>query len=329
MTFDVRHPSGREQRVLLLVLPEVELLDLAGPAQVFEVANHFGASYSLIYVGTTATPRSAQGLSLTVTSPLPEVNRGDLVFVPGVRNLSRTKRIDPQVVKWLQRADDAGARFASVCSGAFLLGHAGLLTGRRCTTHWSLTGALAHHFPGARVSDSALFVHDEPVTTSAGIASGIDMALSLVERDHGPLLTARVAREMVLYIRRNGAEPQHSIYLEYRTHLHQGVHRAQDWLISHVSEPVTLDGVGKIAGLSGRQLARQFKAATGLTPLQYQQRLRLELASTLMKDSRLTLDAIAERCGFEDARSLRRLWNEKFGQPPSQDRLRMTDQRSQ
>ena len=96
-----------------------------------------------------------------------------------------------------------------------------------------------------------------------------------------------------------------------------------------VGAPVTLDGVGKIAGLSGRQLARQFKAATGLTPFEYQQRLRLELASTLMKDSRLTLDVIAERCGFEDARSLRRLWNEKFGQPPSQDRLRMTEQRSQ
>jgi transcriptional regulator GlxA family with amidase domain len=223
---------------------------------------------------------------------------------------------------WLREGLKAGAPIASVCSAAFILGEAGLLDGRRCTTHWNYTAMLQERYPAARVVDTALFTHDSGVTTSAGIASGIDMALSLIERDQGPLFTARVARELVVYLRRNGAQGQMSIYLEYRTHLHPGVHRVQDWLIEHVTEKVTLAELAAVANLSARSLSRAFKEATGLTMLQYQQRLRLEHAAMLMHNPKLSLDEVASRCGFEDARHFRRLWKAQFGVAPSAMRVK-------
>ncbi len=304
-------------RVVVLVLPETELLDLAGPAQVFDAANGLGAEYALSFVGSVPRVRSAQGLELLVSPALPPATGDDLVLVPGVRRSSATPRADPDVLAWLRGAAEAKARIAAVCTGAFLLGEAGLLDGRRCTTHWTLVAALAARFPRAIVEDAALFVQDSGVTTSAGIASGIDMALWLVEQDRGPLVAARVARELVVYLRRDGGHGQSSIYLEYRTHLQPRVHRAQDWLIENFAAKVTLDQLADVVGTSARHLARSFKVATGLTPLGYQQRLRLEFAATLMQDPGLTLEAIADRCGFEDARSLRRLWRERYGQPPS------------
>ena len=306
--------------VVMLVLTETELLDLAGPAQVFDAANGLGADYALSFVGTRPHVRSAQGLELLVSSVLPTITGNDLILVPGVRRSSLNANTDAHVLRWLRGAAEAKARIAAVCTGAFLLGAADLLDGRRCTTHWSLVEALAARFPRAIVEDATLFVQDSGVTTSAGIASGIDMALWLVEQDRGPLMAARVARELVVYLRRDGSHGQSSIYLEYRTHLQPRVHRAQDWLIEHFATKVTLEQLAVVVGTSARHLARSFKAATGLTPLGYQQRLRLEFAATLMQDPALTLEAIADRCGFEDARSLRRLWREQYGEPPSRMR---------
>ena len=303
-------------KIRFLVLDGIEILDLAGPAQVFKTANQFGARYDLSYVGPSAQVEAAQGLRLHVDTCFPQLDNSTLLLVPGVADAPDV-HFNRDTVRWVSTAFHADAEIASVCSGAFVLGAAGLLMGRRCTTHWSLTHKLKHAFPRADVQEAALFVEDGPVTTSAGIASGIDMALAIVERHHGPLVAANTAREMVVYLRRDGTQRQTSIYLQYRTHLNPGVHRVQDWLIRHFSQPVRLDQLGKIAGVSGRQLARLFKTATGLTPLGYQQRLRLELASSLLHDPGLTMETIAARCGFEDARSLRRLWSEAYGHAPS------------
>ena len=307
-------------KVVIVVLPETEILDLAGPAQVFDAANGIGGDYVLSYVGTIPRVKSAQGLELLVSLELPRLTRDDLIVVPGLRRGSPPLTADPRLLTWLRGAAQAQARIASVCAGAFLIGEAGLLDGRRCTTHWALVAELAARFPRAIVEDAALFVQDAGVTTSAGVASGIDMALWLVEQDHGPLMAARVARELVVYLRRDGRHAQTSIYLDYRTHLQPQVHRAQDWLIEHFATKVTLAQLADVIGTSARHLARSFKAATGLTPFGYQQRLRLEFAATLMQNPELTIEAIAERCGFDDARSLRRLWREQYGRPPSHDR---------
>jgi transcriptional regulator GlxA family with amidase domain len=196
----------------------------------------------------------------------------------------------------------------------------GLLDGRQCTTHWTRLDDLQRRFPRARVLTNRLFVEDGQVTTSAGIASGIDMALALVERRHGPLVAAAAAREMVVYVRRDGSHRQQSVYLEYRTHLHAGIHRVQDWLIAHPDERATIEDLARLAALSPRHLTRVFRQATGVSIQEYRTRLRLERARALLRDPSLTVEAVAARCGFESARQLRRVWKAAFGTAPSAGR---------
>jgi transcriptional regulator GlxA family with amidase domain len=313
------------QQVVFLLLPNVNLLDLAGPAQVFSTAASMGAPYDVVFCANQPGLASAHGLSLAQLPALPEVGDGAIVLVPGIglhTDAMRETWVDPTVVRWLVEAYQAGAQLASVCTGAFVLGEAGLLDGRRCTTHWEAVPLLRSRYPRAKLEEGTLFVQDGRITTSAGIASGIDMALALVEREHGPLLTAQVARYLVVYLRRNGTHAQHSIYLDYRTHLHPGVHRAQDFLAASLSTPVSLTQLAAAAEMTVRSLSRAFKEATGLTPLQYHHRLRLELGATLLDNPDLSIEGIAQICGFEDARHFRRLWQRTFGSPPSRSRAR-------
>lgn len=315
--------SADKQRIIFLILPEVHLLDLAGPVQVFDTAASFGAPYSLHFCSSNAQVQSAQGLFLAQLEPLLTVCSGDLVIVAGVKVTSSQldkPLLDLGTRRWLIDAHTAGVHIASVCAGAVALGEVGLLDGRRCTTHWSLVEALQQRHPAARLLEAVLYVHDRSVTTSAGIASGIDMALSLVEQHYGPRLAAEVARWMVIYLRRNGSQNQSSAYLEHRAHLYPAVHQVQDWLAEHVAEPVLLADLAAVAKMSVRSFSRTFKDATGLTPLQYQQCLRLEVAATLLADSDLPIEVVAARCGFKDGRHFRRLWHRRFGIPPSQTR---------
>ena len=307
------------RQVVFLLLPRVHLLDMAGPAQAFDSAADYGATYKLIFCAGSAETPSAQGLVFKTATELPKLGPNDLVVIPGQRasQIDFNRPLVAEMRSWLQETYQAGTHLASVCSGAFALAEAGFLDGRRCTTHWSLTDKLQRLYPDARVATTALYVHDGRITTSAGIASGIDMALSLIELHYGPTLTAKVARDLVVFLRRHGAHDQTSVYLSFRDHLHPGVHRVQDWLSAHFVEPVRLPRLAKLAHMSSRNLARAFKTTTGLTPLQYQQRLRLEFAGSLLQDSRLTLESIAERCGFADPRHFRRLWKSTFHAPPS------------
>ena len=307
------------RRVIFALAPDVEVLDLAGPVQAFHEANRWGGEYQVHVCALTPHLRMDQGIWLSDLEPLPEPAEEDLVVIPGFR-MAAVAAAEASLLKWLRQAHESGAHLASVCTGAFPLGAAGLLDGRQCTTHWSRVDDLQRRFPRARVLTNRLFVDDGPITTSAGIASGIDMALSLIERHHGPRVTAAVARELVVYLRRDGSHQQHSVYLDYQTHLHPGVHRMQDWLIANPAERATLADLADLAALSPRHLTRTFREATGISIQEYRTRLRLELAHDLLHDPTLTLEAIATRCGFESARQLRRVWKEAFGTTPSAGR---------
>ncbi|GIH76482.1 GlxA family transcriptional regulator [Planobispora longispora] len=312
-------------RVVVLVLPEVNLLDLAGPVQAFDAAAHLGAPYRVEYAADTPEVVSAQGLRFAGLGPLGELGPGDLALVPGHRLHEPAPGellVSATVVEWLRAACRDGARIASVCSGAAALGEAGLLDGRRCTTHWSLIDAMRHRYPAARVQDAVLYVHDGPVSTSAGIATGVDLALSLIERDHGPALAAAVARQLVVYLRRSGTDEQISAFLQYRAHLNAAVHRVQDHLAQNLGAPHTLAELAAVAHLSPRGLSRAFTATIGITPLEYRQRLRLELAATLLAETGLTVETISARCGFRDPRHFRRLFTTRYGMPPSESRRR-------
>lgn len=196
---------------------------MAGPAQAFHSAANYGAGYELHFCASSPEISSAQGLIFKTETELPDIGRNDLIVVPGQwsKHIKDGKLLNARIIAWLREAYKSEAHLASVCSGAFALGEAGFLNGRRCTTHWSLTDELQRRYPDARVATTALYVHDGRITTSAGIASGIDMALSLIELHYGPTLTAKVARDLVVFLRRHGGHDQTSIYLSFRDHLHQ------------------------------------------------------------------------------------------------------------
>lgn len=298
--------------VHVLLLPGVHGLDFAGPVQALYEANALGASYRLRYVGSTQQVRAAQGFVIGEVEPLPHVGASDWVMVPGTESSQLGQLQVP--VEWLRQARRREARVTSICSGAFALAKSGLLDGRECTTHWKLIRELAACTPTARVLENRLFVNDGNVFTSAGEASGIDLALSLIESDHGPELAARVAREMVVYVRRNGESTQRSIYLEYRAHTHPGVHRVQDWIVAHPDRRATHAEMADVAGVSPRHLTRLFKEATGITLKSFAHKVKLEVADKLANNPELTADDIASQCGFQDARQLRRLWTAHFGE---------------
>lgn len=298
-------------RVLVLVLPTVHALDFAGPVQSVYEANGFAAGYDLRFVGESPEVRSAQGFTIGAIEPLPRVVESDWIIVAGTD--SATLNDIPVPHEWLREAAAIGARVSSVCSGAISLAKAGVLDGRQCTTHWKMLDRLREECPSADVLDNRLYVQDGNIFTSAGEASGIDMALALIEADCGARLASLVAREMVVYLRRTGESSQRSIYLEHRDHIHPGVHRVQDWIVSNPDRRATIDQLAEVAALSPRHLTRVFRQSTGVTLKAFAHKVKLEVAKQLTQNSTLTVEDIAARCGFQDARQLRRIWKEQFG----------------
>lgn len=300
--------------VVFVVPTQVHLLDLAGPAQVFSTASDAGAEYHLVYVCSQPVLDSHQGLQLQVDTSWPSLVPEDIVLVTGRRvgtAGAASAGLAERLMEGIRAHRRDGGRVGSVCSGAFTLAETGLLDDRRATTHHDLQEGLARRFPAVRVVRDVLYVVDGPVVTSAGIASGIDLALHLVAVDHGPALAVRVARTMVVSARRNGSAPQDSAMLRHRDHLSDVVHRVQDVIDARFSQALPLDVLACEVGVSERTLTRLFRATTGMTPLRYQQTLRLERAERLL-DSGWTVESTARSVGFSDARMLRRLRAAQF-----------------
>jgi transcriptional regulator GlxA family with amidase domain len=287
--------------VVFVLTPRLHLLDLAGPAQVFSTVG----GYDLDYLAESSPVTTHQGVHLLASARWPELQPADLVVVPGWSS-SDPGRLGPDFLARIAAHHAAGGTVASICSGADALGRAGLLDGRRCTTHHDLQDELARRYPRATVVRDVLYVEDDRVITSAGIASGIDLALHLIAVRHGPAAAARVAREMVVYARRNGDDQQASAMLRHRAHLSEAVHQVQDRIDAGFAAPLPLGELAAGAGVSERTLTRLFHAATGQTPLRYQQLLRVERAEHLIGHG-ATTESAARTVGFSDARMLRRL----------------------
>ncbi|MFC4335474.1 GlxA family transcriptional regulator [Salininema proteolyticum] len=295
--------------VAFLLAPRVHLLDLAGPAQVFSTAADLGLGYTIRYTAEEDTVTTPQGVALRAETEWPDLTVGDLALVPGWRSpADRPVRtaLSPRATAPLAEHHARGGTVGSVCSGAFALGQAGLLNGRSCTTHHELQERLQRRFPRARVVPDVLYTDDDRVVTSAGIASGIDLALYLLTQRHGPAWSARVARSMVVYARRNGDALQESALLRHRNHVSEVVHRVQDEIDRRFGETLPLKELADGAHVSERTLTRRFERATGLTPLRYQQSLRVERAEQLIAAGS-TVEAAAREVGFADARMLRNL----------------------
>ena len=312
------------KRVVFLVVDRVELFDLAGPVQVFHEANAAGAEYNIEFVAEKRQARSEQSLVLSDLAPLPnDLGPNDTIVVPGsavLRQKARSAEL-ATLRAWIRNAYDAGASVSSVCVGSFLLAATGLLNSRNATTHWKYVDQLQREFPRMNVQANKLYILEGRIATSAGIASGVDLALAMVERDFGARIAAAAAREMVVTTRRAGSDEQLSPYFERRDHLVPEVHAVQDWLVQHPDESYTLETLADRAGVSARTLTRQFRAATGTSIKAYATSLRLEHARALLRDSTLSINDVAERCGLAGARHLRRLWKDAYGESPSEARF--------
>lgn len=299
------------RQITFILPPLVELLDLAGPAQVIREAILLGADLDLAFYAMDESPSCAAGLPLGSIRSYREAapGTGDFIFIPGFyfEGLKRRYDMEASFFRWLSDCAAREVNICSVCNAAFILGNAGLLDGRECTTHWRSTDLLQSMFPAARVLDNVLFVKSGNIYTSAGISSGIDMALSILEEWEGPLLANQVARGLVIYHRRGAKHSQKHIYLDYRNHIHPKIHQLQDYMISHLDESLTVERLSDLFNSSPRNLTRIFKEATGITINEYLTRLRIEKATTLRNNPDYTAAKIASECGFKSVRQLQRI----------------------
>jgi len=305
------------RRSIAIVLhPGFQLLDAAGPTAAFEIAERFRpGSYELTVMapgssGSSAHVQSSSGLSLLAV-PL-QKSPFDTVLVSG-GEISRSMAAAQQIVTWLRSV--TARRIASVCSGAFLLAEAGLLDGKRATTHWDSTERLKRSYPKVKLDAERIFIRDDNVWTSAGISAGIDLALALIEDDLGPDVGRRVAQQLVVHQRRPGGQSQFSAFVELGGKTGRFV-QLIDWMRAHLAEPLTVERLAEHAAMSPRNFARAFRAETGTTPAKAVERLRLEIARTAVETGHDSLERIAEATGFGDPGRMRRAFLRSLGQPP-------------
>lgn len=309
--------------------PRVHLLDFGGPAQVYYEAQDEGAPLTLKYVSINNSEKEVAttcGVNLTnlIDFRTLSLKPGDVIFVPGLefklledrKFLSDTRPF----LEWMNQQYRNGVTVCSVCTGAFLLAESGLLDGKECTTHWKYVTKLRSRYSNVHVVSDRLFVENKNIFTSAGVASGIDLALYMLEIKFGSLFASKIAREIVIYMRREAHDPQLSIFLRYRNHLNDRVHIVQEWMIHHFRDKLTTEQLAEIANTSSRHLTRLFKEATGITLGQYLEKIRMEHAVQLLKENN-KIQTIANACGLESPNQLRQLFKKHFGVTPSEYKM--------
>jgi transcriptional regulator GlxA family with amidase domain len=303
-------------RIALLAYEGCQLLDVTGPAAVFGAANEASGRpvYDLRIVspdGGVVVSNSGVALHSRRIGGQPDT----LLVAGGSRGLKTvTARAD--VRRWLAKAAPGAKRYGSVCTGAFVLAAAGLLDGRRVATHWASCDRLARNFPALDVDADSLYVVDGKVWTSAGVTTGIDMALALVEADLGAAVANLIARHFVLYARRPGYQSQFSPLLQAQTAAEAPFVGLIDWMQAHLDRPLDVPALAQRAGLSERSFYRKFTVATGKTPAHFVESLRLEAVRTLLAQG-LPLKAIAGRVGLSSPARLGQAFERRFGMPPS------------
>lgn len=311
-------------RIFLLLPPQVHLLDINGPAHIFYEAREMGADIELYYISLTDHNEvvSSAGLAFSHLEFFGNfvLSSNDWIFIPGLDkrtldNFDSTRELD-SFYKWLQIQNSNGAKICSVCTGAYLLAQSGLLRRKKCTTHWKYLDDFSGRFPEAVLLKDRLFVKDENIYSSAGVSSGIDLSLFVLEEVYGSVLAARVAKEVVIYMRRTENDPQLSIFLQYRNHIDNRIHQAQDLLAQYLCQGMKIEELAACLYMSPRNLTRLFKKTTGITIGRYQDKLRVERAMILLSEGQ-KVEAVAHACGFSGPHQLRELLKKQVGSLPS------------
>lgn len=311
-------------RIGILAPPGVQSLDVVGPAEVFwEAARRLGnpSAYDVQIISALNEPiRGTGNLRLLADRSIFDPDEDmDTLLVGGDPSF---KDIDPRVVQWLQRRVPTVRRYGSVCTGVFLLAAAGLLDGKRVTTHWECAARLRQEFPSLNIDSDQIHIKDGALYTTAGVTAGMDLALALVEEDYGRDLALIVARYMVMFLKRPGGQSQFSAHLAAQMSSKTRIQQVQEYILSNLLGPLTLDDLADRAGMSTRNFSRVFRQETDMTPAQFVDAARLDAARRLLQDTSGTLQKIADASGFTSISAMRRIFTRDLGISPGDYRRR-------
>jgi transcriptional regulator GlxA family with amidase domain len=304
-------------RIAILAFPRFQLLDVTGPADVFaEASRQLGkpVAYRVHVIGPQeGMLTSSSGLRLAVDASV-ATHRGriDTLLVAGSPNIEDMAS-DVHLQEWLRRQSRAVRRFGSICTGAFVLAAAGLLDGKRVATHWNCADRLAAAYPQTRVEADAIHVKDGKLFTSAGVTAGMDLALAMVEEDHGRELALRVARELVMFLKRPGGQSQFSAHLAAQTSERTNVREVQDYVLANLKKDLSVPALASHAGMSDRSFARIFRSETGTTPAEFVEKARIDAARRMAEDSDLPAKRLAAAVGYANVDGFRRAFGRRLG----------------
>lgn len=303
-------------QIVFVIPPKVHLLDITGPAHIFYEALSYNAPVKLYFTNIQLNEKTIESSSHLSLSNLVDfnslsLNKGDIIFVPG---LEAVLLLDEHFLnvssrpfqQWMIAQHQKEVTICSVCTGAYLLAQAGLLNHQPCTTHWKYIERFMARYPQAQVQQNRLFVQSGHLYTSAGVASGIDLSLFLLDQLFGSRFAAQIAKEVVVYMRRTDSDPQLSAFLQYRNHMEDRIHKAQDILSQALDKKPNIEQLAQQVHMSGRNLTRLFRKTTNISISQYIDRLRLERAQQLLREGH-TMQSIATECGLKSTNQLRQL----------------------
>ncbi len=309
--------TGGPRRVAIVVFPGVQSLDVTGPHEVFAQAAGSPPAYTVEILASEAGPIAcSSGMQMLPDGTIGGVRGGiDTLIVAGGVGTPAAMG-DRRLVAWLRRMAPRVRRLASVCSGTFLLAEAGLLDGRRATTHWQVCEQLARRYPRVTVERDPIFVRDGGVYTSAGVTAGMDLALALVEEDLGRTVALRVARQLVLFLRRPGGQSQFSAQLALQAADRQPLRELQAWIADHLADDLSVPSLAGQVAMSERNFSRVFARGSGCTPARFVERARVEGARRRLEESSEGVETIAAACGYASAEVMRRAFVRLLGVPP-------------
>ena len=313
-------------RIAVIAFPGVQMLDVAGPIDVFnEAARQAGApaAYDFEIISPVPGPvHASNGMRFDADATLETASRDiDTLRVAGRPHIKDFEE-DESLRAWLVERAPGLRRIGSVCTGTFFLAHAGLLDGRRATTHWNSSMRLAASYPSVQVESDQIYVKDGPIYTSAGVTAGMDLALAMVEEDLGRAVAMLVAREFVMFLKRPGGQSQFSVHLAAQASERDVIRDVQDWVLENLDKTLHVDVLAARAGMSTRNFARLFKQDVEITPADFVETARIDAARRLLEESATPLKRIASRCGFGDPNSLRRAFVRQLGVTPADYRSR-------
>lgn len=324
-------PPGTVRRVVMVAYPAVQVLDVTGPLEVFartarwlhDERHRQGSTYTVEVVATRrGLVQTSSGLRLVADRALADVRGSiDTLFVAGGIGAPAVVE-NGRLIDWVRRIAPRARRVASVCTGAFLLAEAGLLDGRRATTHWSACRLLAERYPKIAVDPDPIFVRDGRVYTSAGVTAGMDLALAMVEEDHGAEVALAVARALVMFLKRPGGQSQFSVALMSQTENHAPLRDLRRWILDHPGGDLSVPALARRVAMSPRHFSRLFARHVGMTPAHFVEQVRIETARRRLEESAAGVDVVAETCGFPSAEIMRRAFVRTVHVSPTQYRQR-------